>query len=172
MLGTEPAAAASLSAQDLLAGSAIVHTVEVPHAVLHPGAATDPEPAPGVVSLKPLTIGTLVTISRAAREDSALVPLLMIKESLVEPSLGLDAIRQLHIGLVHHLVSRINQVSGLTADGEPVPDLSGTPAGQIHLLLARHFGWTHDQVSQLTPGQVAVYVAGIERVLAREGGER
>jgi hypothetical protein len=32
--------------------------------------------------------------------------------------------------------------------------------------LARHFGWTPQQVSELTPGQVAVYLTGIERLMA------
>jgi hypothetical protein len=35
-------------------------------------------------------------------------------------------------------------------------------------LLARHFGWTPEQVSQLTPGQVAVYLAGVAKLLRLE----
>lgn len=167
MLETASHTSAPLSAHDLLAGSTIVHSVEVPDAVLHPGAG-EADGAPGCVSLRPLTIGTLVTISRAARDDRSLIPLLVIKEALVEPALGLDAIRRLHVGLVHHLVSRINEISGLTADGEPVDDVLGTPAARTHVLLARHFGWTPEQVAQLTPGQVGVYLAGIERLLAME----
>jgi hypothetical protein len=115
-------------------------------------------------------VATLTTISRAAREDPSLVPLLMIKESLVEPELGLDGVRRLHVGLVQFLVSRINLISGLTADGQALDDAVASPAGQMHVLLARHFGWTPDQVAQLTPGQVAVYLAGVSRLLDLGGG--
>ena len=38
----------------------------------------------------------------------------------------------------------------------------------MQILLAKHFGWTPDQVSQLTPGQVAVYLAGVEKLLQLE----
>jgi len=162
-----------LSAVELLAGSSVVHEVSVPFAVLSPAAADD-LPAAGAdapdgrVRLRPLSVGTLTLISRAAREDAGLVPLLMIKESLVEPALQLDAIRRLHIGLVHFLVGQINRISGLTTDGEVLDDVLETPGARMHLLLARHFGWTTEQVSQLTPGQVAVYLAGVERLIELE----
>lgn len=155
------------TASDLLAGSAATHDVPIPHAVLRPGEPAGDEPAL-VVALRPLTVGRLALISRAARDDNSLIPLLMIKESLVDPALPLERIRDLHIGLVHHLVSRINRISGLTADGDVIDEALDSPTGSMHLLLARHFGWTPEQVAQLTPGQVAVYLAGIERVLARE----
>jgi hypothetical protein len=44
--------------------------------------------------------------------------------------------------------------------------------GETHLQLARHFGWTPAQVAELTPGQVAVYLAGIERLLALDAERR
>ncbi|MEA2301805.1 MAG: hypothetical protein QOE44_2340 [Solirubrobacteraceae bacterium] len=156
---------ASLSAQDLLGPSTLVHDIPVPPAVLRPGLDVDPGSPIRHVRLRPLTVATLTTISRAAREDPSLVPLLMIKESLVEPELGLDGVRRLHVGLVQFLVSRINLISGLTADGQALDDAVASPAGQMHVLLARHFGWTPDQVAQLTPGQVAVYLAGVSRLL-------
>jgi hypothetical protein len=162
-----------LTAGDLLAGSSVVHDVHVPPAVLRPGA--DPSAADGTadrVRLRPLSIGTLSVISRAARDDAGLVPLLMIKESLIEPALSLDAVRRLHVGLVHFLVGQINRVSGLTSDGEVLDDAVDAPSARMHLLLARHFGWTPDQVNQLTPGQVAVYLAGVERLLQAEAERR
>ena len=122
--------------------------------------------------LRPLSVATLTLISRAAREDVSLVPLLMIKESLVEPTLTLDQIRQMHVGLVHFLVSQVNKVSGLGADGEALEDTVNSPMGRTHILLAKHFGWTPEQVSQLTPGQVAVYLAGIEKLLQLEEREK
>ena len=154
-----------LSAGDLLAPSTVVHDVEVAQAVLRPGAGGEDGGAPGCVRLRALTVATLTTISRAARDDASLVPLLMIKESLVEPELGLDGVRRLHVGLVQFLVNKINEISGLSADGEALDGALASPAGRTHLLLARHFGWTPEQVAQLTPGQVAVYLAGVARLL-------
>jgi hypothetical protein len=162
-----------VTADELLAGSDVVHDVRLPAAVVHPGTdqlAADGEA--GVVRLRPLSVGTLSVISRAARDDSSLVPLLMIKESLVEPTLPLDRVRRLHVGLVHYLVGQINRISGLTADGEVLDDAVDAPNARMHLLLARHFGWTPEQVSQLTPGQVAVYLAGIEKLLELEADRR
>ena len=154
-----------LSSQDLLAGSALVHEVEVPDEVLRPGAPASGQ-ARRCVRLRPLRIGTLALISRATREDPSLVPLLMIKDALVEPALQLDQIRQMHVGLVHFLVARINLISGLETSDADTAGAAASPIGQTHLLLARHFGWTPQQVAELTPGQVAVYLAGIERLLA------
>jgi len=90
--------------------------------------------------------------------------LLMIKESLLEPLMTLEQIRQMNAGLVDFLVAAINRVSGL----EPGPDSARSTAssviGEAHLRLAWHFGWTPAQVAELTPGQVAVYLAGIDRL--------
>src|SRR6186713_1778151 len=93
-----------LTAQELLAGSLLVHDVAVPR----PGGEADA--ATGKVRLRPLKVATLALISRASREDPSLVPLLMIKESLVEPALPLEQIRQMHAGLLHFLVSAINRI--------------------------------------------------------------
>jgi acetamidase/formamidase len=155
----------TLSAQDLLAGSQLVHTVAVPGALLRPG---DAQASDGEVRLRPLNVGAMALISRAARDDPALVPLLMLRESLVEPALTLDQVRQLHVGLVHFLVGEVNRASGLSTEGEAFDAAMRSPAARAHLLLARHFGWTPEQVAQLTPGQVMVYLSGIERLLAFE----
>ncbi len=158
----------TLSAQDLLAGSSLIHEIEIPQEILRPGTNGRDTATGGTVRLRPLSVATLTLISRAAREDASLIPVLMIKEALVEPPLTLDQIRQLQVGLVYFLVSRINQISGLTADGETFNEVANMPLSQTHVLLAKHFGWTPEQVSQLTPGQVAVYLAGVEKLLQLE----
>jgi len=167
-------AARFLKAEDLLAGSRAVYDIRIPAAILAPSPQTDlaenlqggddPESG-GCVSLRPINIATLMLIARAAHDDPGLVPLLMIKEALIEPKLQLEQIRQLHLGVVQFLVSQVNRISGLSADGKALSEAVDSPLGRTHLLLARHFGWTPDQVSQLTPGQVAVYLAGIEKLL-------
>jgi hypothetical protein len=159
-----------MSVQDLLAGASLVHETVIPARVLRPGA--DPDlTAAGSVRLRPLSVGVLALVSRAARDDAALVPLLMIKEAMVEPVVTLDQVRQMHIGLVHFLIGRINEISGLSSDGEALDQAADSPVGRTHVLLAKHFGWTPDQVAQLTPAQVAVYLAGVEKLLALERRE-
>ncbi|MDQ4126396.1 MAG: hypothetical protein M3151_00315 [Actinomycetota bacterium] len=157
-----------LAARELLAGSAVTHEIRVPREVLTPGEQAPEDAEGGIVRMRPLNVAVLTLISRAAREDPALIPLLMIKESLIEPTLTLDQIRQMHVGLVHFLVGKANSISGLAADGAALDETADSPLGQTHILLAKHFGWTPEQVSQLTPGQVAVYLAGVQRLLRLE----
>jgi hypothetical protein len=162
----EPAVPEILSAQELLAGSALLHEVEIPEAVRCPSLVRAVAGAAGRVRIRPLSVGTLALISRAARDDAGLVPLLMIKEALAEPAVTIDQARQMHVGLVHFLVGKINEASGLGPDGDALDHALRSPAAQVQVLLAKHFGWTPQQVAQLTPGQVMVYLAGIEKLLA------
>jgi hypothetical protein len=155
-----------LTAQELLAGSLLTYDVPVPAEVLHPDGEADE----GLIRLKPLKMSTLALISKASREDPALVPLLMIKDALVEPALSMDQIRQMHAGLVHFLVAAINRISGLGPG--PNDQTAGSALSEAHVLLARHFGWTPAQVAELTPGQVALYLAGVERLLAMESARK
>jgi hypothetical protein len=148
-----------LTPQELLAGGALVHDIDIPASVLNPGQADD-----GVtrrVRLRPLKVATLALISKAAREDASLAPLLIVKEALVEPVLGFDQVRQLHAGLVQFLVAEANRISGLDGDGGAARAAAASPIGEAHLLLARHYGWTPAQVGELSPGQMAVYLAGL-----------
>ena len=175
-----------LSAADLLAGSKAVQDVTIPAAVLQPaplgsgeagasdasvGDACGPKEAGGCVRMRPLSIAVLTLISRAAREDPGLIPLLMIKEAVVEPQLTLEQIRQMHVGLVYYLVEQVNRLAGLAANGATLDEAADSPLGRTHILLAKHFGWTPEQVGQLTPGQVAVYLAGIEKLLQLDNGQ-
>ncbi len=151
-------AAGLLTPQELLSGSLLVHDVLIPDSVLNPGqtGASDEKR----VRLRPLRVATLALISAAARDEPAIVPLLMIKESLVAPVLSFDQIRQMHAGLVQFLAAAINRISGLEQDAA-VRNASGSAIGAAHVELARHFGWTPAQVAELTPGQIAVYLAHI-----------
>ncbi len=163
-----------LSVQNLLAGSLVTHAIAIPASVLSPRVQDRPQDeldnggTPNTIRLRPLSLASMTLISQAAREDSSLIPALMVKEALVEPQVSFDQVRQMHVGLVHYLVGQINRISGLGADGEVLTAALESPLGQTHLLLAKHFGWTPDQVSQLTPAQVAVYLAGIESLLNLE----
>lgn len=101
----------SVTADDLLAGANATYRVEVPGDVVKPGGG--PEAKAVVVHLRPVTIGGFQLILKAAKDDAALVPLLLIKEALVEPAMSLQQVQRLHLGLVEHLVEHIRAISGM-----------------------------------------------------------
>ena len=158
------------TAEDLLLGARARHRLTIPADVLHPtpdgAAAADGEDLQVVI--RPLTVEALVLIARAAQDNPSLVPVLSLHQALVEPQLSVDEVRAMHVGLVHFLMEAVNRASGLAATGEVLDAAMDEPAVRANLMLARHFGWTPEQVAQLTPGQVAVYLAGIERLAARD----
>lgn len=109
-----------ITADDLIAGASSTFDVEVPPEVLHPG----PQGRPGngevlTVRLRPLSIGVFQLIMRAAKQDAGLIPVLMIKESLVHPEMSLEQVKQLHLGLVSFLISHIREISGLAEKKNP-----------------------------------------------------
>lgn len=109
-----PAPTLTLTADDLLAGAALVFDVAVPPQLLRPGEEGHHDSADAlVVQLRPLTIGTLQLIMKASRPDPGLIPLLMIKESLVTPALSLDQVRAMPLGLVNFFIAQIRHLSGL-----------------------------------------------------------
>ncbi len=106
-----------LTPEDLLIGASGTFDVVIPHTVLHPGG--DPSSVNGsqqdiVVRIRPLSIGTFQLIMKAAKSDTALIPVLMIKESLVQPVMSLEQVKQLHLGMVNFLLQHIREISGLT----------------------------------------------------------
>ena len=107
-----------LSPDELLAGAAITLDVMIPPHVLQPAKADQGIEAsqvqPMTVQLRPLTIGSFQLIMKAAKNDAGLIPLLMIKESLVQPKLSLEQVKGMHLGLVSFLIEHIRQISGLT----------------------------------------------------------
>jgi hypothetical protein len=105
-----------LTAEDLLAGANTTFDVSIPSALLQSAktqhsSGTAPDEA--LVRIRPLTIGVYQLIMKAAKNDPGLIPLLMIKESLVEPAMSLDQVRKLPVGLVELLIDQIRQASGL-----------------------------------------------------------
>lgn len=105
-----------LTAEDLLAGANTTFDVFIPSELLHPAkpeGSNGVAPEESLVRIRPLTIGVYQLIMKAAKNDPGLIPLLMIKESLVEPVMSLDQVRRLPIGLVELLIEQIREVSGL-----------------------------------------------------------
>ncbi len=105
-----------LSPEELLAGADFTFDLVIPNAVLRPTIETksSDERADNVIRVRPLTIGKFQLIMKAARNDSTLIPLLMIKESVVDPVLSLEQVKELHLGLVNFLIENIREISGLT----------------------------------------------------------
>jgi hypothetical protein len=102
-----------ITAEDLICGSASTFDAEIPGHILRPGSQGE-QGGGMTVRLRPLSIGTFQLIMRAARQDPGLIPILMIKESLVQPEMSLDQVKRLHLGLVNFLISHIREISGLT----------------------------------------------------------
>lgn len=103
-----------MTAEELLAGANVTYDVIVPPEIVRPGESNPAGQEGMPVQLRPLTIGTFQLILKAARDDSSLIPLLMVKESLVEPTLTLEQVKKLHLGLVKFLIEHIRNISGLT----------------------------------------------------------
>jgi hypothetical protein len=100
-----------LTAEDLLAGANTTFDVVIPAGLLQAKGNEDEEEA--VVRIRPLSIGVYQLIMKAARNEPGLIPLLMVKESLVEPAMSVEQVRRMPLGLVERLIEEIREVSGL-----------------------------------------------------------
>ena len=147
-----------LSADELLAGSNLTFEVEVPANVLNPASTPDGDAATRTVRLRPLTVKDLQLISRAAKENDSLVAILMVQRALVEPEMSVAQVSTLHAGLVQFLLQKVNQISGITATAEQLSEAIEAPLVKAAFVLAKEFGWTPQQVSELTLGQVLLHL--------------
>jgi hypothetical protein len=146
-----------LTADDLLAGSALAHTVEIPAGLL----AHEGEEAPQV-RLRPLTVRDVQLASKAARDDDQLLSLLLLKAGLAEPALSLEQLQGMHAGLARFLVQEVNRVSGLSVDDDTLSTAVQSPLARASFVLAREFGWSPEQVGELTVGQLLLYLEMLE----------
>ncbi len=155
-----------LTADELLAGSSLTHDLEVPAAVLSGGARDeDPDAPPRLprVRMRPLTVRDVQLCAKAARDDDALLSMLMLKEALVEPALSIDQVQRLGAGLARFLVDELNRISGLTIDEDGVAQAVQAPLARACFVLAREFGWSPAQVGELTVGQVLLYLEMLDQ---------
>lgn len=151
-----------LTAEELLAGSTATFDIDVPESVLNPqgaGAEGDGDgAAPRHVRLRPLTVGDLQLIARAAKDSDVLLGTLMVQRALVEPQLSVAQVAAAHVGLVQFLLEQVNAISGITATADDVRAAAQAPLAKAASVLAREFGWSPDQVSELTIGQVLLHL--------------
>jgi hypothetical protein len=150
-----------LSPEELLAGSSLTYEVEVPPEVLQP-TAPGSGGVPRTVRLKPLTVKDLQLVSRAAKENDTLVGMLMVQRAMVEPALTVAQVAALHAGLVEFLAHEVNRVSGLSTSSRDVSSALEAPLVKAAVVLAREYGWTPQQVNELTLGQVLLHLGLIK----------
>ena len=146
-----------LSAEELLAGGSLTFEVEVPAEVLHPteGAGNG---MPTTVRLRPHTVRDLQLVSRAAKESDSLTGTLMVQRALVEPEMSVAQASTMHVGLVQFLLQQVNRISGIATTSEQLPGMAEAPLAKAAFVLAQEFGWTPQQVNELTLGQVLLHL--------------
>jgi hypothetical protein len=162
----------SLTIDDLLSGAAVTHKVTIPAAVLRPSPRTDGDVAnsedgkaasAGEVVLRPLTVRDVQRITRAAREQHALTSVLMVQQALVSPKATVEQVAAMSAGLVQFLLERVNAISGLDLNEDDLDRAIKAPLARACFVLAREFGWTPADCSQLTIGQVLLYLEMLAR---------
>lgn len=144
-----------LSADELLAGATLTHDVELPAALLgHEGG-----PVKGrKVKLRPLTVRDLQRVTKAAKDDDKLLSVLLLKEALVEPLLSFEQVHALSAGLARFLIDEVNRISGLQVAERGMAEAIEAPLARACFVLAREFGWSPQQVGELTVGQILLYL--------------
>lgn len=150
----QPTQAAFLTADELLAGSALSFEVAVPAALVEPGRPG----LAGKVRLRPLTVRDLQLISRAAKESDSLAGALMVHTAVQEPALSLAQVHALPIGLMEFLLAEVNRVSGLAVAARGLEQAAEQPIARAAHVLARQFGWTPQQLGELTLGQILLHL--------------
>jgi len=143
----------SLTSEQLLAGGTVTHEVTVPSDLLGAGNLESAK-----VALRPLTVRDLQRITTASRNDEGLSASLMIQQALVEPQLKMDQISQLPAGLASFLVEQINSLSGISTPRNALQEVVQAPLAKACFVLAKEFGWTPEQVSAMTIGQILLYL--------------
>lgn len=146
-----------INAEELLAGSKLSYDIEIPASVLMSGTENSVTEN-RTVKLKPLTVHDLQLITRAARENDTLVAVLMVQRSLVEPVMSVVEVSSMHVGLLNFLFDRVNTISGITASAEQLDKYSSAPLVRASFTLAQEFGWTPQQINELTLGQILLHL--------------
>jgi hypothetical protein len=149
----------TISAEDLLAGNALVRDIVLP-AEFSAGLA-------GSVRLRPLTVRDLQRITKAAKDEEALTAPFMILQALVEPTLNYEQVLALPAGLARFLVEQINEISGIDTPRDALQEMVQAPLAKACFILAREFGWTPEEVSSMTIGQILLYIEMFHQAAAR-----
>lgn len=144
-----------LSSEELLAGASLTQEVDLPAEFL---PANGKKQLDGRVILRPLTVRDLQQIGKASREDDVLSATLMIQQALVDPSLDAAQVAEMPAGLARFLVDRINRISGIDIPRDALQEMVQAPLAKACFVLSKEFGWTPEEVSGMTIGQILLYV--------------
>lgn len=161
--------AGRLSAEELLASGSATHVVEIPAALLGGGQEGGGAVA-GEVTLRPLLVRDVDRVVRAAREQRVLTSVLMVQQALVAPRLSVEQVGDLPAGLVQFLAERVNAISGLAIGQDDLEQMVRAPMARACFVLAREFGWTPAECSELTVGQILLYLEMLARGETEGGG--
>jgi|HubBroStandDraft_3_1064219.scaffolds.fasta_scaffold43326_3 hypothetical protein len=153
-----------LSAEDLLASGTATHAVALPPALLNPPGTDAAAATSGEVVLRPLLVRDVDRVARAAREQRVLASVLMVQQALVSPRLSVEQVASLPAGVVQFLAEKVSALSGLTLGEDDLERAIKAPLARACFVLAREFGWTPAECSELTVGQILLYL----EMLARE----
>jgi hypothetical protein len=159
-----------LSAEELLAGGDLTFEIEVPPEVMRP-AGSDNNGMPATVRLRPLTVRDLQLVSRAAKERDSLTATLMVQRALVEPEMNVAQVSAMHVGLLQFLLDQVNRISGIAATSEQLSGAVEAPLSKAAFVLAQEFGWTPQQVNELTLGQMLLHLQMLKE-RQRQSGAR
>jgi hypothetical protein len=149
----------ALTAEELLAGSELRHEISIPIELLYPnGQKGMADGGAATVVLRPLTVRDLQLIVKAARQDDLLTSALMVQRALVQPELSQAQVATMPAGLLRYLADQVNRISGIGVTADAMESMVQAPLARACFILAREFGWTPQQVSEMTLGQILLYL--------------
>lgn len=152
-----------LSAEDLLAGSCLSYELDIPEDLLAPSKESDRLESGLKIKLRPLTMSSVQRILKAARSDDGLMSALMVKEAVTDPVLTYDQVMGLNSGLIRYILAEVQRISGLKTGEDELTEAVQEPMAKACFVLAREFGWSPGQISELTLGQVLMYIEMIRK---------
>ncbi len=154
-----------LSVDDLIASGSATYSVKVPASLINSGDidTAAPRAVAGEVTIRPLLVRDVERVARAAREQRVLSNVLMVQQALVAPRLTVEQVGSLPAGLVQFLSERVSRLSGLAIDENDLERAVKAPLTRACFILAREFGWTPAQCSEMTVGQVLLYLEMLAR---------
>src|SRR5262245_21234030 len=155
-----------LTADALLASGSATHAVRIPASLLHGRAETGggvDDTVAGEVTLRPLLVRDVDRVVRASREQRVLASVVMVQQALVAPKMSVEQVGDLPAGVVQFLADRVNAISGLTINEDELEQAVRAPLARACFILAREFGWTPAECSELTVGQVLLYLEMVAR---------
>ena len=162
-----------LTADELLAGGVLRHEVTIPPEILHPNGSAKQEEKEKqekqMAVLRPLTVRDIQLITKAAKDNDLLTSLLIVQKGMVEPVLEQNQIASMHAGLVKFLVDKIQEVSGMTTTRDTLTEMVQAPLSRACFILAKEFGWTPQEVSEMTIGQILLYLEMLNSRTQNEG---